>query len=122
MTALLDQFGSEGLFSSSDSWKPVVTDNLIPTDEPARGAAPGRKHAVIAIIALSGIFAHLGLRYTVSPQSESWMGVDRQTLPLVLTLLLGGLPLVLDLLIDLVRREFGSDLLAGISIVTSVFL
>jgi heavy metal translocating P-type ATPase len=34
-------------------------------------------------------------------------------------LLFGGGPLVLDLLAKLLRREFGSDLLAGISIVTS---
>ncbi|MFM8733982.1 MAG: heavy metal translocating P-type ATPase [Pirellulales bacterium] len=37
-------------------------------------------------------------------------------------LLLGGLPLVWDLLCKLLRGTFGSDLLAGISIVTSVLL
>jgi hypothetical protein len=41
---------------------------------------------------------------------------------LVLALALGGVPLVLELLLKLLRREFGSDLLAGISIVTSVLL
>ena len=35
---------------------------------------------------------------------------------------LGGLPIVVELLVKLVQREFGSDLLAGISIVTSVLL
>ena len=35
---------------------------------------------------------------------------------------LGGGPLVLGLLVKLFRREFGSDLLAGISIVTSVLV
>jgi heavy metal translocating P-type ATPase len=43
-------------------------------------------------------------------------------LPLVAMLLLGGVPLVAGLLGDLVRGEFGSDLLAGISIVTSIVL
>ncbi|MEZ6096433.1 MAG: heavy metal translocating P-type ATPase [Pirellulaceae bacterium] len=42
--------------------------------------------------------------------------------PLWVALLLGGAPLVLELTYKLLRREFGSDLLAGISIVTSVFL
>ena len=37
-------------------------------------------------------------------------------------LLFGGIPLVFDLLIRLLHREFGSDLLAGISIVASVLL
>jgi heavy metal translocating P-type ATPase len=42
--------------------------------------------------------------------------------PLVAMLLLGGVPLVASLLGNLVRGEFGSDLLAGISIVTSIVL
>jgi heavy metal translocating P-type ATPase len=41
---------------------------------------------------------------------------------LLAVLLLGGAPLVLQLLIKLVHRDFGSDLLAGISIVTAVLL
>jgi len=43
-------------------------------------------------------------------------------IPLFAALALGGIPLVLQLLGNLLRREFGSDLLAGISIVTSVVL
>ena len=47
---------------------------------------------------------------------------DTHRIPLLATLALGGLPLVYDLLRKLLRREFGSDLLGGISIVTSVLL
>ena len=43
-------------------------------------------------------------------------------LPLFVVLALGGVPLVWELLQKLLKREFGSDLLAGISIVTSVLL
>ena len=43
-------------------------------------------------------------------------------IPLWATLALGGIPLVYELLSKLLKREFGSDLLAGISIVTSVLL
>ena len=43
-------------------------------------------------------------------------------MPLLLTLFLGGLPQVIELTAKLLRREFGSDLLAGISIITSVIL
>lgn len=42
--------------------------------------------------------------------------------PLWVALGAGGGPLVIELTLRLVRREFGSDLLAGISIVTSVLL
>jgi heavy metal translocating P-type ATPase len=43
-------------------------------------------------------------------------------IPLLITLVLGGLPLLYDLLRKLLKREFGSDLLGGISIITSVLL
>ena len=43
-------------------------------------------------------------------------------MPLLVVLAFGGIPLVYELLKKLLRREFGSDLLAGISIVTSVLL
>ncbi len=79
-------------------------------------AGPGLANlrpAIIAVLAIVAIAAHLVLRLTDAP------GAD---LPLYAALLLGGAPLVLDLAIKLVRREFGSDLLAGISIVTSAIL
>ncbi len=75
-----------------------------------------RKQAAIAVLALGAIAVHLMLRFgtSVSPAV--------QNLPLWVALALGGVPLVGGLLVKLVRREFGSDLLAGISIVTSVIL
>ena len=48
--------------------------------------------------------------------------MELQTLPLLLTLLLGGVPQVVELASKAFRREFGSDLLAGISIIASVVL
>lgn len=49
-------------------------------------------------------------------------GFALHELPLALALAFGGTPLVLGLALKLLRRQFGSDLLAGISIVTSVVL
>ncbi len=71
---------------------------------------------VIAIISIVAIAAHLWLRFgsTASSQVQNW--------PLWIALALGGGPLVAELFLKLLKREFGSDLLAGISIVTSVFL
>jgi len=42
--------------------------------------------------------------------------------PLLATLVLGGAPLLVDLCRKLLEREFGADLLAGMSIVTAVLL
>ena len=75
-----------------------------------------RHQALIAGLAAIGIAIHLFLRFAV--------GVDEyaQLWPLWAVLLFGGVPLTIELLIKLFRRQFGSDLLAGISIVTAVFL
>jgi cation transport ATPase len=65
---------------------------------------------------MAGILTHLGLRWgsDASPLVK--------VLPLYAVLVVGGVPLVLSLALKLVRREFGSDLLAGISIVAAVLL
>lgn len=67
-----------------------------------------RRQALIAILALIAIALHLVLHWAL------W--------PLWAALVLGGTPLIFGLLKKLMRREFGSDLLAGISIVVSVWL
>ena len=70
----------------------------------------------VAILTGSGIFLHLLLRFVWSAP-PAWAAV-----PLYITLALGGIPLVLTLARKLWARDFGSDLLAGISIVTSALL
>ena len=97
-------------------------DTAVETDVSVPSLLTSRKNPVIAAIAIVGIFSHLALRYGIRPQSLPWMDLELQTLPLLLTLLLGGLPQVVELSTKLFRREFGSDLLAGISIITSVIL
>ncbi len=74
------------------------------------------KENVIATLAVLGIATYLVLRFA--------FGLDpaAASVPLYITLVLGGIPLVLELTVKLFRREFGSDLLAGISIVTAVLL
>lgn len=70
----------------------------------------------IAILAILSITIHLALQYLIP-------GLQLYALyPLYLTLALGGGILVFDLVRKLVAFKFGSDLLAGISIVTSILL
>jgi heavy metal translocating P-type ATPase len=69
-----------------------------------------------AVIAASGILLHLILRFILhATQTISLV-------PLFLVLLTAGVPLLIGLSRRLLVREFGSDLLAGVSIVTSVLL
>ena len=75
-----------------------------------------RKTTVIAALSIAAILLHLALRFGF----HSTPGVFR--LPLLATLVFGGLPLLYDLLRKVLKREFGADLLGGISIITSVLL
>jgi heavy metal translocating P-type ATPase len=71
---------------------------------------------VIAIVAALGIAAYLVTRYLLLLPFHQcrWM--------LIAVLVVGGSPLVIDLTRKAFAGNFGSDLLAGISIVTSVIL
>ena len=84
--------------------------------------------AIVALLAW-GVLAWSGVgeqRVSLGPlDPERWFpgrSLTRAELPLVVMLVLGGMPLVWDLLTKLFAGTFGSDLLAGISIVTSVLL
>src|SRR4051794_13299235 len=80
-----------------------------------------RRQALIAGFTILAIGLHLSLRAGVgsTPRVDA-LPLDQ--LPLIAALVFGGVPLVLDLLSKLLRRQFGSDLLAGISIITSALL
>lgn len=75
-----------------------------------------RKMSLIVSVTLAGIALHLILRFAVRAEANVFQ------FPLWIVLALGGIPLVYDLLKKVAKLEFGSDLLAGISIVTSVLL
>ena len=70
----------------------------------------------IAILAIVGIALYLVFRYLIADLQPYSL------YPLYVTLVIGGGPLVFGLIHKLVNLEFGSDLLAGISIVTSIIL
>jgi cation transport ATPase len=74
------------------------------------------KETYIAGITIVAIVLHLVLRYGTHVPLRVALA------PLIVALLVGGAPLVFDLAKKLVKREFGSDLLAGISILTGVAL
>jgi heavy metal translocating P-type ATPase len=80
-----------------------------------------RKQSFIAIFTLAAIGSHLVLRFGSALETAAF-GLPLFQLPLLAALLFGGTPLVIELLANLLRGQFGSDLLAGISIVTAVVL
>jgi heavy metal translocating P-type ATPase len=87
------------------------------------GAGPSRLsvESLIAFLAIAAIAVHLVMRYALHTTGVV-RGLPSYQLPLIVALVLGGVPLVAGLLRNLLRRQFSSDLLAGIAIVTSVIL
>jgi heavy metal translocating P-type ATPase len=95
--------------------------NLYPEPPAGRTVNPPsrlwqRKSTIIAAFSIVAIGVYLALRFGFHTSTRAYH------LPLLATLVLGGLPLLYDLLRKLLKREFGSDLLGGISIITSVLL
>jgi heavy metal translocating P-type ATPase len=74
------------------------------------------KETYIAGFTMIAIVLHLVLRYGAHAPLRVALA------PLIVVLLVGGTPLVFDLAKKLVKREFGSDLLAGVSILSAVWL
>src|ERR1035438_5791015 len=83
---------------------------------PAQQGLLHRKTTMIAVLAITAIVLHLALRFGFHAAPGTYRA------PLLVALALGGTPLIYDLLRKFLRREFGSDLLGGISIITSVLL
>lgn len=75
-----------------------------------------KREITIAIIAILTIAIHLIMRFGMHSDTDAYQ------LPLLICLALGGTPLVFELAGKAFRKQFGSDLLAGISIVTAVLL
>jgi cation transport ATPase len=75
-----------------------------------------RKSAVVALLSIAAILLHLVLRFGFHAAHEI------HQLPLLAALVFGGLPLLYELVRKVLKREFGSDLLGGISIIASALL
>ena len=90
----------------------------IDTFEDEQRTLRGRK--IIAAIAIAAIALHLLLEYG-GFSDRSLAGLPWSSWPLIVALL-SGTPMLVTLGQSLLKLEFGADLLAGISIVTSVLL
>ncbi len=75
-----------------------------------------RRTTFITFFSVASILLYLLLQFGLGQGSEI------SQIPLLATFVFGGIPLVYELLVKLWKREFGSDLLAGISIVSSLLL
>jgi len=74
-----------------------------------------RRDLLIVTLSLLVIVLYLILRLTT-------LNPLYHNLPLIIILIFGGIPLIWDLVKKAMRKEFGSDLLAGISIITAFIL
>src|SRR5579883_2194016 len=91
---------------------PSVQPSTLKPPEPRRTPIRKSLDFPIAVIAATGIFLHLIFRFLLPVNSAV------AAVPLYVVLIAGGLPLVFGLLKKVLTGDFGSDLLAGLSITT----
>ena len=89
------------------------------TDSPTE---PASGTGSIRIALLAAVAIAVSLYWQFRGQQEPFLGLPQDQWPLAVALVGGGIPLVWQLLRGMLRGEFGADLLAGISIVTSVLV
>lgn len=92
---------------------------MLGTDVASDGdiTTPTRRYTtVIAAACIAAISLHLSLKYV------PLAGAGAANLPLLAAIILGGAPLLLDLVRKALKGDFGSDLLGGIAVVTSLWL
>jgi heavy metal translocating P-type ATPase len=104
--------------ATSDVAVTKAAASYLPPPAPPQAYESGSwsKETWIAVLALAGILVHLSARF-------GWhVSALRYNVPLIVVLVIGGTPLLFALLRRMLHREFGSDLLAGLSIVASAWL
>ncbi len=74
----------------------------------------------LTAISLITIFLHLIIKFTF-PNSEPTI-LSSQNIPLLLAILIAGIPLLLDIIFKAVKGNLGSDLLAAIALIVAVYL
>ncbi len=95
----------------------TAAQNAVGLNVPARRASFfSSPQTIVAGFASLSILFYLVLRYLFEISTRA------RLLPLFLTLIVGGVPIFIDILRKLLKREFGADVLAALSIVTSVIL
>jgi heavy metal translocating P-type ATPase len=90
-------------------------DGTFPPPLPSQQASYP-KETYISVLAAACILTSLALRFGFHSAAIAW------EVPLLLTILAGGIPLLIDLGRNVLTGQFGSDLLAGLSVVTAVLL
>jgi heavy metal translocating P-type ATPase len=109
----------------------------------SRRQATSTPETIIAVLSLLGIGGYLVLHYALDSGQEVYTlslnaslasavaqvyqeqfvySIALAQLPLIAVLMLGGIPLIYQITLKLVKGDFGADLLAGIAIITSVLL
>lgn len=107
-----------GADSAPQSVPSLAAVTRVPSKERSllRFALSQSTETYIALGTAGGIFCHLALRYLFALSRAVY------DVPLFATLALGGGPLLFGLGRKIAAREFGSDLLAGVSILSSILL
>jgi cation transport ATPase len=76
-------------------------------------------HWVLLILSLLAVVLHFAFRWSDLPPVGAANTAD---IPLLIVIAIGGIPLVLQILLKILHRDFGADLLAALALVTAAWL
>lgn len=79
-------------------------------------------HEIIAAASLLAMLVHFILQALFAPDSVFIFGVAVENLSLVFLLIIGGFPLMLQILLKAFKGDLGADLLAFIALIVAVYL
>lgn len=79
-------------------------------------------HEIIAVASLVAMLVHFILQALFASDSVFIFGVAVENLPLVFLLIIGGFPLMLQILLKAFKGDLGADLLAFIALIVAVYL
>jgi len=93
--------------------------NQAPIKDKISNSSASHSHWVLLILCLIAVAVHLALRWAGLP---AVIGVEAADIPLLVVIAIGGAPLVFQILLKIMRRDFGADLLAVLALVTAAWL
>jgi heavy metal translocating P-type ATPase len=79
-------------------------------------------HEIIAVASLIAMFCHFILQALAANSFLDFFGISLKDIPLILLLIFGGIPLMMQILLKAFKGDLGADLLAFIALIVAIYL
>lgn len=79
-------------------------------------------HEIIAAASLIAMFCHFILQAFAANSFLDFFGISLKDIPLILLMIFGGIPLMMQILLKAFKGDLGADLLAFIALIVAIYL